>query len=131
MTVDTLMDDIDWNHSRNVQVLHWARVLINYIPELNFLSSEISARFHSSPIALHHMREGQKTVVHPLGTNAEREIETQGMAQALLDFNEQMGVGPEAANKVLSWVRGDGTSYATILQLQKYVCPILDNRKSF
>jgi hypothetical protein len=70
---------------------------------------------HHSPLAKHRMREGRKTVVQPLGTNAEREIETQGMARALMDFDSQMGVGPEAADKLLSWVRGDGASHATTL----------------
>ncbi|KAF8969042.1 hypothetical protein BDZ97DRAFT_1902760 [Flammula alnicola] len=131
MTVETLRADIDWHHLRNVQMLHWVRVLVDYVPDLNFLSSQISARFRSPPIAKHRMREGRKTVVQPLGTNAEREIETQGMARALLDFNEQMGLGPEAATELLSWVHGDGASYATILRLQKYVCHIPDNHKSF
>ncbi|KDR66902.1 hypothetical protein GALMADRAFT_80370 [Galerina marginata CBS 339.88] len=45
----------------------------------------------------HRMREGRKTVVQPLGTNAEKEIETQGMARAIIDFDQQMGVTPEAA----------------------------------
>jgi uncharacterized protein DUF6589 len=103
MTVKTLRADIDWHHLRNVQMLHWACVLVDYVPDLNFLSSEISARFRSPPIAKHRMREGRKTVVQPLGTNAEREIETQGMARALLDFDEQMGLGSEAATKLLSW----------------------------
>lgn len=42
MTVETLRTDIDWDHLRNVQVLHWVRVLVNYVPDLNFLSSEVS-----------------------------------------------------------------------------------------
>jgi hypothetical protein len=131
LTVDSLWNDIDWPHQRTVQALHWARVLVGYIPELKFLSMEISSRFRSAPVAKHCMREGRKTVVQPLGTNAEKEIETQGMARAIRDFDEQMGVGPEAADKLLSWVRGDGASYATTLRLQKYLCSIPDNYESF
>ena len=41
-------------------------------------------------------------MVQPLGTNAEREIETQGMAHAIMDFEEQMGIRSEAADKLLS-----------------------------
>jgi len=102
MTVETLWNDIDWPHLRTVQALHWARVLVDYIPELKFMSAEISSRFRLPPVAKDRMREGRKTVVQPLGTNAEREIETQGMSRAILDFDEQMGVGPEAADKLLS-----------------------------
>ncbi|KAF8159999.1 hypothetical protein B0H34DRAFT_797183 [Crassisporium funariophilum] len=131
MTVISLWNDIDWSHQRAVQALHWTRVLVGYVPELDFLSPDISARFRSTPIAKHRMCEGRKTVVQPLGTNAEREIETQGMARALRDFDEQMGVVPEAADKLLSWVRGDGASYATTLRLQKYLCAVPDNYESF
>jgi len=44
-----------------------------------------------------------------------------------MDFDEQMGVGPEAADQLLSWICGDGTSYAMTLQLQKHLCSIPDN----
>jgi len=131
MTVETLWTDIDWQHLRTVQALRWVRVLAGYIPELNFMSAEISSRFRLPPLAKHRMREGRKTMVQPLGTNTEREIETQGMARAILDFDEQMGLGPEAAENLISWVRGDGASYATTLRLQKYLCAIPDNHQSF
>ncbi|PPQ73039.1 LOW QUALITY PROTEIN: hypothetical protein CVT26_014657 [Gymnopilus dilepis] len=131
MTTESLRTDIDWNHVHAIQALHWVRVLVDYIPELNNLSKEISARFRSEPLALHRMREGRKTVVQPLGTNAERETEIQGMARAILDFDEQMGVGAEAANQLLFWVRGDGASYSTALRLQRYLCSIPDNHNSF
>ena len=131
MTVESLRTDIDWTHVQAVQSLHWTRVLVDYIPELKDMSKEISAKFRSEPIAKHRMREGRKTAVQPLGTNAERETETQGMARAILDFDEQMGIDSDAADRLLCWVRGDGASYATTLRLQKYLCSIPDNHKSF
>jgi len=131
MMVETLRTDIDWTHVHSIQSLHWVRVLVDYIPELKSMSKEISARFRSEPIAKHRMHEGRKTMVQPLGTNAERETETQGMAQAIMDFDEQMGLGSEAADCLLSWVCGDGASYATTLRLQKHLCSIPDNYLSF
>jgi hypothetical protein len=80
MTVETLRTDIDWTHVHTIQSLHWARALVDYIPQLKHMSKEISARFRSEPIPKHCMCEGRKTVVQPLGTNAEREVKTQGMA---------------------------------------------------
>ena len=80
MTVESLWNDINWQHQQTVQALHWAHVLVSYIPELKFLSKEVSLHFCSAPVAKHWMCKGQKTVVQPLGTNAEKEIETQGMA---------------------------------------------------
>ena len=71
MTVESLKTDIDWTHIQAIQSLHWAHVLVDYVPELNSMSKDISARFRSAPLAKHRMREGQKTIIQPLGTNAE------------------------------------------------------------
>lgn len=115
MTVKFLRTDIDWTHIQAIQLLHWARILVDYVPELNSMSRDISARFCLAPLAKHCMCKGQRTIVQPLGTNAERKTETQGMARAIIDFDKQMGIGSEAADRLLSWVHGDGASYATAL----------------
>ena len=51
MTVETLRNDIDWIHVHDIQSLHFTCVLVNYIPELKFMSKDISTRFHSEPLA--------------------------------------------------------------------------------
>ena len=71
MTVESLRTDIDWTHIQAIQSLHWACILVDYVPELNSMSRDISARFCSAPLAKHCMCEGRKTIVQPLGTNAE------------------------------------------------------------
>jgi len=58
MTVESLRTDIDWTHVHAVQSLHWTCVLVDYIPELKDMSKDISAKFHSEPIAKHRMRKG-------------------------------------------------------------------------
>ncbi|KAJ7763497.1 hypothetical protein B0H14DRAFT_3510608 [Mycena olivaceomarginata] len=40
---------------------------------------------------------------------------------ALSDFDQQLGVEPEKSDNILSWVRGDGASHATIMRLKKYL----------
>jgi hypothetical protein len=131
LTVQSLYDDIEWNHIYSITVLHWVRVLVNYIPQLNSLITEVSTRFRSPPIAKHRMREGRRTVVQPLGTNGEREIETHGMARALRDFDTQMGLDEDAANKVLLWVRGDGGSHAAVQHVKKYLCTLSSHYASY
>jgi hypothetical protein len=130
MMIDSLHNDIDWVHIQNVMGLHWARVLVEYVPQLQHLQKELSVRFRSSPIAKHPMRVGRKTVVQPLGTNSEREVENQGMMRAILDFENQMGIGAESSDN-LSWIRGDGASFAAVGRIKKYLCPVADNFKSF
>ena len=84
MMIDGLYNDIDWIHIQNVTSLHWTRVLVEFIPQLQHFQKELSAQFCSSPIVKHPMRAGRKTIVQPLGTNAEREVKNQGMMQAIL-----------------------------------------------
>ncbi|KAJ7110688.1 hypothetical protein C8R44DRAFT_934414 [Mycena epipterygia] len=129
MTAENVFDNIDWSQNHNVTDLHFVRVLSEFSPHLHPLSTEISARFRTPPIAKHRLRVC-KRVVQPLATNSEREVETGGMARALLDFDEQMGVEPEKSDNILSWVRGDGASHATIMRLKKYLAVTQDVYKS-
>ncbi len=121
LTADRLYRDIDWHHVHQVTALHFVRVLCEYIPQLNHLSPAISSRFHTSPVAQHQMRNGQKTWVQPLGTNAEREIETKGMKQCMLDFDAQMGIKGQDTAKTMLWFCSDGGSFAAANQLKKYL----------
>ncbi|KAF8212894.1 hypothetical protein K438DRAFT_2167933 [Mycena galopus ATCC 62051] len=124
LTTDGLFDDIDWSHVRVVIPLHWTRVLVEFIPELAHFMKDINEIFRSAPIALHRMREGRKTKCQPLGTNSERSTETQGMAQAIADFESQIGLDRADTGNLLTWIRGDGASYAAILRLTKYCTPL-------
>ena len=60
------------------------------------------------------MCDNRKTWVQPLGTNDKVEIETQGMHQALLDFEEQVGITRKAAGKLLLWASRDGASFTAM-----------------
>ncbi|KAK6971418.1 hypothetical protein R3P38DRAFT_2894083 [Favolaschia claudopus] len=66
-------DNIDWTHIRCVISLHWGRILIEFEPTLHHNSAEILSIFRdpNGLVAKHRMREGRKTVCHPLGTNSE------------------------------------------------------------
>lgn len=79
LTVQKIIDvDIDWAHIRGVQTLHVIRALFDYCPSLEFMQPEVSNLFRTK-YAIHRMRDGRKSHVVPLGTNAEHEIETAGM----------------------------------------------------
>ncbi|KAJ7884806.1 hypothetical protein B0H14DRAFT_3740883 [Mycena olivaceomarginata] len=68
-------------------------------------------------------REGRKTECQPLPTNAEHSTELQGMARAVADFNRSVGISSEDPGKTLQWIRGDGASYALLLNLSTYLGP--------
>jgi hypothetical protein len=125
MTVRSLIDDIDWDHEAHVKRLHWTRVLADYVPQLHPYRKEISSLFRSAPIAKRRMpADHSPTQFQPLMLNSERETESQGMMRAVEDFDRQIGVDVEKNPDLLSWIRGDGASYAQILRLSRYTAPI-------
>ncbi|KAL0573741.1 hypothetical protein V5O48_008217 [Marasmius crinis-equi] len=116
-----LFESIDWEHISGVQALHALRALCSFVIPLNPMLKVISDRFRSPDgYAKHRMRDGRKTVVQPLGTNSEKEIETAGLVRCLDDFQKQAGFKPEYASKVLAWFSGDGGSYLSVDRGKKY-----------
>ncbi|KAJ7343047.1 hypothetical protein DFH08DRAFT_703611 [Mycena albidolilacea] len=113
MTTESLLASIDWTHNYSVVDLHFVRVLADFIPQLYHLSTEISTQFRT--VLTKQCVAPTKTVLQPLITNSEREVENKGMQSALLDFDKQMGVEPEKSDNILSWVRGNSASHATVM----------------
>ncbi|KAG6818589.1 hypothetical protein H0H93_003702 [Arthromyces matolae] len=131
MTTWSIFSSIDWEHQNKVQALHWLRVLVGHIDELADMRAKVSHHFRGDDIAKHRMREGRKTVVQPLGTNAEKEVETQGMMRALLDFEKQMGLDEKALEGKIVMPGGDGASFAAILRTKKYMAQHESDYQSF
>ncbi|KAJ7876307.1 hypothetical protein B0H14DRAFT_3130444, partial [Mycena olivaceomarginata] len=104
MTVETIYSSIDWGHMDNITDLHFVRVIANFSPHLNHLSSQVSARFRTT-LAKHRL-EPRKTRLQPLGTNAEQQMENKGYQAGFRDFDKQMGIEPEKSDNLLSWNRG-------------------------
>ncbi|KAJ7883931.1 hypothetical protein B0H14DRAFT_3432746 [Mycena olivaceomarginata] len=120
---DALFDDIDWTSMRVAIPLQWARALIEYIPQLQHFTTQLNAMFRTGLASNDRMREGRKTECQPLPTNAEHSTELQGMARAVADFNRSVGISSEDPGKTLQWIRGDGASYAPLLNLSTYLGP--------
>ncbi|KAJ7736175.1 hypothetical protein B0H14DRAFT_2639033 [Mycena olivaceomarginata] len=74
----------------------------------------------------HEVEVGEEMPFQQTLLNSERETESQGMMRAVEDFDKQIGVDIEANPHSLSWIRGDGASYAQILlvRLSRYTAPI-------
>ncbi|KAL0061595.1 hypothetical protein AAF712_011564 [Marasmius tenuissimus] len=130
LTTSDLFMTIDWAHHLEVSALHAVLTLLNFIPSLSQLhKAALTHRFRSPPVALHRMPDNVQTEIQPLGTNAEKEVETQGLKRCILDFDQQSGLDAVDDEKVLQWVGGDGATFATFLRLQKYLAPTsLSNR---
>ncbi|KAJ6463158.1 hypothetical protein C8R47DRAFT_1225275 [Mycena vitilis] len=129
MTAESIFQSIDWDHLFHISDHHFVRVLVGFTPHLNHFQKEISRRFREN-LAKHPL-EPIKTVLQALATNSEREVTSQGMQRALKDFDEQMGIEPEKSKKILSWVRGDGASHATIMGLKRILVTTPNIYESF
>ncbi|KAJ7815078.1 hypothetical protein B0H14DRAFT_2375595 [Mycena olivaceomarginata] len=121
MTAESIFSSIDWIHNQAVACLHFVRVLAEFVPELTPLRAQITTRFRTAPIAKHLLPEDRKTINQPIGTNAEHELETEGYACRIVRFRPAARSEPEKSDNILSWVRGDGASHATIMRLKKYL----------
>jgi hypothetical protein len=76
MTVESVLNSIDWEHNDNIRDLHFVR-LAAFSPHLNPLSSQISVRFRTA-LAKHRINPHKK-VLQPLSTNAEQQIENKAI----------------------------------------------------
>ncbi|KAJ7807914.1 hypothetical protein B0H14DRAFT_2380960, partial [Mycena olivaceomarginata] len=113
LTVDALLDDIDFDHMDSVFALHVVRILCEHVPCLNAYLPLIAERFRSQPIALYLLPvDRPATRIVPLSCNSRAEMETHEMKEAVQDFDRQVGYTPEnvSAARILIWEAGDGGS---------------------
>lgn len=119
LTMDSLLDMIDFPHLREVGILQWIQALATYVPELSVYSTEISLRYRTRvakrPIPL------EKTPIHPLATSGKNEAYIPDLKDCFLDFLQQLGQ-TESDFDLRLWIcGGDGMSYNNMLLLKKYL----------
>ncbi|THU89980.1 hypothetical protein K435DRAFT_676791 [Dendrothele bispora CBS 962.96] len=119
LTIYDLFNSIKWSHHHSSLKHYVVKTLVDSYNSLSSLSPSISEHFRTT-LAIHRLPANRNTKIQPLGTNAEREIETQGMKRCLDDFDSQIGFTSE---DLVEWVGGDGASFAAILRCQKYLAP--------
>ncbi|KAF6744764.1 hypothetical protein DFP72DRAFT_1078109 [Ephemerocybe angulata] len=109
---------INTAHLDTVLSLHWLRVLVQYIPELNHLKSQVTALFAARATKLK-IPEGA-TPVYPLSSSGKSETVTTELKDAMHDFLEQMGQSKDSYLRRLFLVGGDGLTFQRLLELQRY-----------
>ncbi|KAJ7670952.1 hypothetical protein B0H17DRAFT_1141696 [Mycena rosella] len=84
---------------------------------------DVIAMFREEPLALRCMCKGRKTGCQPVTTNGERSTSLQGFERAVDDFDTQRGIDSGDPGNLLSWIQGDGASYANALHLTTLCTP--------
>lgn len=119
LSVEAILEDIDWAHLESVSSLHFTDILVQFVPTLAVYRKQMPKCFKE--VAKHQINPTRRSKVQPLGTNSANEVSTQGMNEALADFFEQMGLTNETYSERLQFVSGDGKSFEAIGKLKKYL----------
>lgn len=130
LTTESLFDDIDWDYIFELTALQWVRIVVNFHPGLAYLRKEVAAALVSERMTKLRLRN-RKSVIQPLGTNGEREVETHGMMRAMLDFEGQMGLDEKAMEGLIVTPRGDGASIAAMWRIKRYLSAHPNHYKAF
>ncbi|TEB22269.1 hypothetical protein FA13DRAFT_1600942, partial [Coprinellus micaceus] len=119
LTVNQLVSLIDFAHLNKVFVLHWMRVLVHYIPELQHLKSAVSELFRTR-VKRTCIPEGA-TPVFPLASNGKNENVTTELNDAIRDFLSQTGQDENDYLRRVTLIGGDGLTFQRLLELQRYL----------
>lgn len=119
LSVEEILDNIDWAHLEKVSALHFADTLIQFVPSLELYRKEFLGCFEE--VKKHQINPSRHSKVQPLGTNSANEVSTQGMKEAITDFFDQMGLTQETFNGRIQILSGDGKSFEAMGKLKKYL----------
>jgi hypothetical protein len=119
LTMQQVLGWVDNTHLEKVGVLHWLKVLMDYIPELDIYREHVSILFRTR--VRKHQIPVHKTTVHPLATSGKNETVIGELKDAVLDFLSQIGQTKENHFNRLMLIGGDGLTYEKLLLLKKYL----------
>ncbi|KAI0081427.1 hypothetical protein K474DRAFT_1568602, partial [Panus rudis PR-1116 ss-1] len=126
LTLDNLLDDIDRVHLELIAELHFLQGLVEFVPALTPYRPLVEKLFDTE-VKKHQINPNRHTVVHPLGTNAENEVSTTGMKNALVDFFSQIGIEEGKNDDKIQFVSGDVKSYEAIGNVKKHLSELADD----
>ncbi len=118
-TVPILIGLVDQRHRETVGILHWLRVLVNHIPELDEYKESVSLWFRTR--GAKQRLPAKPAVVHPLATSGKNETITTELKDGLVDFLEQCGQSPGDYHRRLILCGGDGLTFKKMVQLKHYL----------
>lgn len=119
LDVQSLLGFIDNQHLESVFSLHWILVLVQRIPELSHLLSDVELLFRTR-VAKQRLRLSQSKI-HPLASSSRSETVLTEFKEALEDFFAQTGQTHESFKRYLFPIGGDGLTYEKMIQLQEYL----------
>jgi len=120
LTLEKLMDDIDWKHLQMVSMLHWLQALVSFVPSLLSYKNDVMHLF-ATQASKFPINPSRHTKVHPLGTNGANEVSTQGIKEAVSDFLQQLGISNDTYGRKIIFFTGDGKSFEGMGKIKTYL----------
>jgi hypothetical protein len=119
LTVEMLVDDIDWAHIESIGASTVLRVWTKHVSGLAKFRSAVESRF-SNAYAKHPLRL-RKSEIHPMRTTDINEATTTGVASVLHNLISQLGIVGSWLNKYVVLVCGDQLSVDRIRKVKLYM----------
>ncbi|KAH7917122.1 hypothetical protein BV22DRAFT_1026962, partial [Leucogyrophana mollusca] len=120
LSVNGILEDVDFPHLDTVATFHFLRALIEFVPILSIYHDELSQQERT--LQKNQITPTRRTNIIPLATNSADEIYVQGMREAVTDFLEtQMNITEENLGKRVIIFSGDGKTFDQLLRLKKYL----------
>ncbi|KAF6745112.1 hypothetical protein DFP72DRAFT_824802 [Ephemerocybe angulata] len=131
LTVDMIIEDIDWTHLENVAAFQFLQTLIHFAPALARYRGELK-QFSVTRLQKLARPEEFRSKVHPLATNDADEMKVQDLQAAVKDFARQLGIVDEETLRNQCWpFSGDGKTFDVLLRLRKLLSADADAFESF
>lgn len=123
LSVDAILDDIDFPHLTNVAIGQFLQALITFVPVLKKYQHHIDD-FYEHRIRKHQINPTRRTNIFPLATNSADEVTAQGLKEGIMDFAlTQMGITEETLRHCLMVLSGDGKTFDMLLQTRWLLSP--------
>ncbi|KAJ7703574.1 hypothetical protein B0H17DRAFT_912268, partial [Mycena rosella] len=119
VTVEQILDLIDFSHLREIGIPQFLQALATYVPEAEIYKAEIALRYRTR-CKKRQVTLGQSDI-NTLASSGKNEAYIPELKDALLDFKNQIGQTEADFDNRLWFCGGDGMSYNNMLLIQKYL----------
>ncbi|TFK77674.1 hypothetical protein K466DRAFT_619406, partial [Polyporus arcularius HHB13444] len=119
LSVEAVLDMIDFEHLVEVAVLQWVQTLVNYVPYLRHYKKELAEVYRSDAAKLR--VPTRKTRIHPLRPVAKNEALTTELRDTVVEFMSQIGQTADSHVRRIVLVGGDGMTFEKIIKMKDQI----------
>lgn len=121
LSVDVILDSINFDRLTNVAVGQFLQALVHFVPSLSHYQKNVD-QFYSAHVEISPINPSRCTNIIPLATNSADEMTPQGLKRGITDFLQtQMGITEDTLKGRVVIVSGDGKTFDMTHRTKKYV----------